>query len=97
VRVCGYDGPDYQRLIHNTATIRRITRAFNTLKAVQPGQYACPLDDGKEVLVLFGYRNGHAERVVVKLSGCAWAMNGRSSRWATVRLRNRLLNFVKGP
>ena len=83
MRVCGYDGPNYQRLIRNRVTIRHITHAFNTLKEPQPGIYDCPLDDGKEVLVLFAYRNAHAERVVVKLSGCTWAMNGRSSRWTT--------------
>jgi hypothetical protein len=103
MRLCRYSNINWgnsqgllrQRLIHSQRTIGRITRAFNRLSE-PPRGILCVRDDGTEMLVVFGYPNGSAERVVVKLSGCPFTMNGRSTRWATSRLQQSLLNLVKG-
>jgi hypothetical protein len=84
-----------QRLIRGRVTIGRITHMFNGLSEAPRG-ILCVMDDGSEMSVEFGYPNGSSERVVVKLSGCPFTMNGRSTRWATPRLQRRLLNLVKG-
>lgn len=103
MRLCRYSNINWgnsqgllrQRMIHSQLTIRRITHAFNRLTE-PPRGILCVRDDGTEMLVVFGYPNGSAERVVVKLSGCPFTMNGRSTRWATSRLQRSLLNLVKG-
>ena len=76
-------------------TIGRITHMFNRLSEPPRGIF-CVRDDGTEMLAVFGYPNGNAEHVVVKLSGCPFTMNGRSTRWTTPRLKNRLLHLVNG-
>ena len=102
MRICRYYGVNWgfpnglrqQRLINAGLTISRITRTFNRLKEPPRGIF-CVRDDGTELLVVFAYPNGSVERVVVKLSGCRFAMNGHATRWSTPRLQHRLLNLVK--
>jgi hypothetical protein len=101
MRLCRYYGVNWgdaqglrrQRLIRASVTIGRITSTFNGLREPPRGIF-CVRDDGSELLVVFGYPN-QAERVAVKLTGCRFAMNGRSTRWSTPRLQHRLLNLVK--
>ena len=104
MRLCRYYGVNWgdsqglrqQRLIHGQLTIGGITRTFNGLHEPPRGIF-CMKDDGSELLAVFGYPNATAQRVAVKLTGCRFAMNGRSTRWSTARLQHRLLNLVKGP
>lgn len=103
MRLCGYYGINWgdshalrqKRLVRGDATISGITRSFNHLKKPPRGIF-CARDDGSELLVVFGYPDGHAERIAVKLTGCRFAMNGRSTRWMTPRLQHRLVHLVKG-
>lgn len=83
-----------QRVINGDLTIGRITRTFNKLHEPPRGIF-CARDDGSELLVVFMYPNVSISRVAVKLTGCRFAMNGRSTRWSTPRLQHRLLNLVK--
>jgi hypothetical protein len=77
------------RVIDDRGTIARLIRALNRLRTPH-GTYYCLMDDGSEILLLFGYADGGPARVVVELSGCRFATNGRSSRWTTPRLDRRL-------
>ncbi len=82
------------RLIRNGATIAVLIRRLNSLRRVARGAYPCPTDDGNEILLVFGYANRHPQRVIVELSGCRFATNGRSSRWTTARFRAGVLTLV---
>lgn len=103
MRLCRYYGINWadshglrqQRLIRSSVTIGRITHTFNKLPQPPRGIF-CAQDDGSELVAVFAYPNANAERVVLRLTGCRFAMNGRSTRWATSRLQHRLLNLVKG-
>ena len=102
LRLCRYFGINWgdsqglrdQRLIHSGLTIRSITHTFNRLKDPPRGIF-CMKDDASELLVVFGYPNASAERVVVKLTGCRFTMNGRSTRWSTPHLQHHLVNLIK--
>jgi hypothetical protein len=101
--LCRYSGVNFgdsqglrqQRLIHGALTIGRITHTFDKLREPPRGIF-CAKDDGSELLVVFLYPHASASRVTVKLTGCRFAMNGRSTRWSTPRLQHRLLHLVKG-
>jgi hypothetical protein len=106
MRLCRYYGVNWsdskglrqQRLIHDGVTIGHITHRFNKLNPAPRGIF-CVKDDGSEMLVVFAYPTARTERVVVKLSGCPFTSNGGAAqqvRWATPRLKHRLLNLVKG-
>lgn len=102
LRLCEYSGLNArrplglgrQRVIRSGVTIGRITHMFNTLRDFRRGIYSC-MDDGSELLAVFGYGDTSVERVRVALSGCGGATNGRSGRWMTPRLQRRLLTLVK--
>jgi len=79
-----------QRLINRPVMISGLTRAFNKLKEPPRGIF-CVKDDGSEMLLIFSYASAKPVRVVVKLSGCRFATNGRSTRSTTARLHDRLL------
>lgn len=103
VRLCRYYGVNWgdsqglwrHRLIQKHRAISSLTRAFNALKAPPRGIF-CMQDDGSEILLVFGYAGAKPERVVVKLSGCRFASNGRSTRSTTAGLHTRLLALSKG-
>jgi hypothetical protein len=82
------------RLIRSRVTIDRITHMFNTLGVPAPGVRSCPMDNGSELFVVFRYPTARAERVVVRLSGCGGASNGRAGRVMTGRLENHLMHLV---
>ena len=102
MRLCRYYGINWgdsqglrdQRLIHTGLTIRSITHTFNRLHDPPRGIF-CMRDDASELLVVFGYPNTGAELVVVMLTGCRFALNGRSTRWSTRPLQHRLASLVK--
>ena len=98
VRLCRYykvnwadsQGLWRQRLVRDGATIAILTHTFNKLKEPPRGIF-CIRDDKSEMLLLFGYAGAKPERVVVKLSGCRFATNGRAIRSTTAGLHKRLL------
>jgi hypothetical protein len=98
IRLCRYYKSNWatgqtlweQRLIADGPTITRLTHAFNQLQEPPRGIF-CVKDDGSEMQLIFGYAGGKVERVVVKLSGCRFASNGKSVRSTTAWLHKRLL------
>jgi hypothetical protein len=99
LRLCLYVAahPSRSRAIAGRATISSLISAFNRLRQPHKGIYSCPDDNGSEMLLLFGYRGGRPERVVLRLTGCRFATNGASSRLVTTSLQRRLLALVKHP
>lgn len=67
------------RLIRHVASIDRLTHELNTLPQVH-GIHNCPLDDGSEILLRFGYRTRAARHVIVGLTGCHFVTNGWTDR-----------------
>jgi hypothetical protein len=67
------------RFIRDLVLIRSLTRRLNTLPQ-RRGVFHCPLDDGSEVLMLFGHPRHSAQRIIVGLTGCRFVTNGRTSR-----------------
>jgi hypothetical protein len=65
------------RRIASVARITELTRILDSLPARGRRMYACPMDDGSEIVLLFGYRSRRPERVVVGLRGCMIITNGR--------------------
>lgn len=102
MRLCRYYGVNWadsqglrqQNLVRGSLTVGLVTDTFNKLKEPPRGIF-CMRDDASELLVVFAYPRGRAERVAVKLTGCRFAMNGRSTRWSTPRLQHRLLSLVE--
>ena len=102
LRLCHYAGPLTERrprlvrarLVRNGATIAALIRRLDSLRRVTGGPYPCPTDDGNEILLVFGYSGRQPQRVIVELSGCRFATNGRDSRWTTASFRSKLLALV---
>ena len=78
-----------QRLIGDER-VTKLTRSFNKLQEPPRGIF-CVKDNGGEMALFFAYGDGTHERVVVKLSGCRFASNGRTVRSTTPGLHARLL------
>lgn len=87
VELCRYSGRNgprplrlsRSRVIRKIALINRLIRELNSLP--QPrGAYHCPMDDGSEIALLFGYRHLRPKRVIVGLTGCHFVTNGWTGR-----------------
>jgi hypothetical protein len=82
LRLCRYSGANAprplrlarSRLIRNVSLIDRLTHELNTLPPAR-GTYHCPLDDGSEIVLRFGYRARTPRQVVVGLTGCQFITN----------------------
>jgi hypothetical protein len=83
-----------QRRISDDPTISSLTRQFDALQEPPRGIF-CVKDDHSEILVIFGYAGTTPERVVVKLSGCRFASNGKAVRSTTQKLHDRLLRLSR--
>jgi hypothetical protein len=59
------------------------------------GMFACPLDDGSMFLLRFDYPDGGRLSVVVYLSGCRFATNGRRNVSATAKVRTLLASLIR--
>ena len=81
------------RLIDQSSTIVGLTHAFNRLQEPPRGIF-CIRDDGSEMQLIYGYADGSVERVVVKLSGCRFAANGKAVRSTTQWLHKKLLSLA---
>jgi hypothetical protein len=93
VRLCRYggSGASLERGVEQTRprVLRRLVRRLDSLP-VAAGTYACPNDDGRQVVAHFAYPDGHRLTVAIGLSGCRFATNGRLTGVATHALLRQL-------
>ena len=103
VRLCRYYKVDWtdsealwrHRLVTGGKVVSNLTHSFNRLKEPPRGIF-CIKDNGSEMVLWFGYAGAKPERVVVKLSGCRFASNGKAVRSTTAHLHKRLLVLSRG-
>jgi hypothetical protein len=95
VRLCRYrrlgDSPALERAVEVTRprVLRRLVRRLDGLPDAV-GTYACPNDDGRQVVAHFAYPDGHRLTVATGFSGCRLATNGRRAGVATDALLRQL-------
>jgi hypothetical protein len=102
-RVCRYYNVNWgdsqglwqHRLVTDPATVTGLAKAFNKLKEPRKGIF-CIRNDGREILVMFGYAGSGPERVVVQESGCQFAANGWATRATTQGLQHHLRAIANG-
>lgn len=59
------------------------------------GIFACPADDGSMYLLRFEYPDGGRLSVIVHLSGCRFATNGRRNVSVTTKVRTLLASLMR--
>jgi hypothetical protein len=92
IRLCRYSGANARPrlrltrsvLIERRGTVGGLVRQFDRLPAPR-GTFACPFDDGSEIVALLAYPGGHAVTISVGLRGCNTVANGDVLRTATGR------------
>jgi hypothetical protein len=67
-----------ERFIGRGGVVRSLGRAFDRLSPLPPGEYTCPADNGAALYALFIYESEADVPVMVSLSGCRAASNGRT-------------------
>ncbi len=90
IRLCGYDGlnarPRFKlaasALIHNRKVVGELVSEFDALPSLRPGAYACPDDDGSEIVALLAYPDGHEVTISASVTGCSVVSNGDVTRTA---------------
>ncbi len=90
MRLCRYGGLNasppnglvHSRLVSGRAIITRLVGQFNQLPPFPPGAFACPSDDGTQILALLAYPNGKQVTIAVSLTGCEGVTNGDVDRVA---------------
>jgi hypothetical protein len=83
-------------LVRNRTEIAALIRRLDELRRVPHAIYSCPNDDGRRILLLFGYPyRSPGEQVLVSPTGCHFATNGRLSAWATLPLLHRLEELAR--
>jgi hypothetical protein len=98
LELCRYSGRNAPRPLHlsrsrrirDHALVGRLTRELNGVPQ-RHGLYNCPMDDGSEIVLLFGYRDLSPQRVIVGLRGCHFITNGWTDRLGTSRQAARLV------
>jgi hypothetical protein len=84
MRLCRYSGVNDShrdrllraRLLSDPVLVTRLVGQFNELAPFPPGTYACPADDGSQIVALLGYPNGKEVTVAFALTGCRAVENG---------------------
>jgi hypothetical protein len=66
-------------MIRSVSLITRLTRELNRLPQAR-GVYHCPVGNGSEIVLHFGYRHLRPRQVIVSLTGCNFVTNGRTDR-----------------
>lgn len=87
LELCRYPGANALRPLHlsrsrlfrSVSLINRLTRELNRLPQAS-GVYHCPMGDGSEMVLHFGYRHLRPRQVIVSLTGCSFVTNGRTDR-----------------
>jgi hypothetical protein len=91
INLCRYSGlnshPTFKLLgndlVADSQTIGKLVHRFDALKPLPPGQtFACPADDGSQVLATLYYRQ-HQVTISTELTGCNGVTNGDLERSAT--------------
>jgi hypothetical protein len=71
------------RLITSAATVTGLAADLDAIPPTKPGTvFSCPMDNGDAILAVFAYRTGPTDPVMVDLTGCTTATNGRVRRIA---------------
>jgi hypothetical protein len=84
IRLCRYAGLNdpppgrlvRSRLLSDSALVTRLVRQFNELPPFPPGGFACPSDDGSQILAQLAYPNGKQVTIAFELTGCQGVSNG---------------------
>lgn len=90
IRLCGYDGlnakPRFKlaasALIRNWRVVGELVSEFDALPALRPGAFACPDDDGSQIIALLAYPEGHEVTISASVTGCSVVSNGDVARSA---------------
>lgn len=84
MRLCRYSGLNVSprtrlvrsRLLTNPALVTELVGQFNQLPPFPPGVFACPADNGSQIVALLAYPNGNHVTIMFELTGCQTATNG---------------------
>jgi hypothetical protein len=97
INLCRYSGFNAQPrfklrgsdLVTGGSPLHRLVRRFDSIKPFPRHEaFACPNDDGSQVVATLYYRRQHEVRISVTLSGCQTATNGDLTR-AAFNFNNR--------
>lgn len=88
------------RLLSDPTLLTQLVVEFNELPPFPPGAFACPADDGSQIVALLAYSNGRQVTIAAELTGCQGVTNGDVVRIANgygdhPRLGPRLLTELK--
>ena len=90
IRLCGYDGlnasPRFKlatSLIRSGRVVNQLVRELDALPPPRPGIFACPDDDGSQILALLAYPAGHEVTISASVTGCSVLSNGDVTRTAS--------------
>jgi hypothetical protein len=64
-------------------------RQFNELPPFAAGAFACPADDGSQIVGLLAYPNGKRVTVTFELTGCQASRMATSFAWPTAMAHTR--------
>jgi hypothetical protein len=64
-------------------TLTGVAAELNALPSQGNYVFHCPMDDGSEILAIFGYPSGTTDTVSIGLTGCQLVTNGRITRTAS--------------
>jgi hypothetical protein len=88
IRLCRYSAiPSHlvrSTLIGAHRPVSSLVRQFDRLPATK-GTFACPVDDGSQIVALLSYPSGHRVAIDVHLKGCNEVTNGDLFRAALGR------------
>jgi len=77
------------------SSLAELVRSLDALRPMPRGLFACPFDDGSMYLLRFAYPDGGRLPVVVHLSGCRFATNGRRDVSVTAKVRALLASLIR--
>jgi hypothetical protein len=93
IRLCRYAGLNSalasgslagSRLVRSRTLVGGLVSKFDQLKQLPPGKvFACPDENGSQVLALLTYPSGERVTILVQTSGCGEVSNGDVSRTAS--------------
>jgi hypothetical protein len=93
-------GRSKTKVISDTQAVDTWRQRFNSLPAVLPGTYHCPMDDGTSVLARFVASATSHTVVKVGLRGCEWTTNGsincRTAQVIDTTFLARLQGLISG-
>jgi len=94
IRLCRYAGLNARPplaleralLVTSKTQIARLAREYDALPPFPPGLFACPFDDGSQVLAQIAYPGGRRVMVAFPHTGCLRVTNGDLVRMGSERL-----------